>query len=148
MSKRWVLIALAMASIPLSGCGEESTSISGAVTYNGQPVEEGAISFRPADGTGQSFGARIVDGRYATEKGSPGSKKVVVMGVKKIDFGMSSDEATRKADEATAAGKAWGGHLAEPADYIPEDAEGNSQVVEVKPGEQTLDFPIKGPPRE
>jgi len=147
MSKRWVLILFAALQWPLAGCGEPATTISGAVTYNGEPVEEGAISFRPAEGAGQSFGAPIVNGQYSTEKASPGSKKVVVIGVKKIDFGMSSEEATRKANEAQAAGKAWGGHLSEPADYIPEDADGNGQIVEVKPGDQTLDFAIKGPPR-
>lgn len=142
------LAIAAMALISLAGCGPANTAVTGAVSYNGEPVEEGAISFRPEGGTGQSFGGRITDGRYSIEEASPGAKKVVVIGVKKIDFGMSSEEASKKASEAQAAGKAWGGHLSEPADYIPEDAEGNSQTVEVKPGEQTLDFAIKGPPRE
>lgn len=54
---------------------------------------------------------------------------------------------TRMAEEAKKAGKSWGGHMSEPADYIPEDAQGNSSVVEIEPGEQTLDFAITGPPR-
>ena len=141
------LIASA-ALLQLTGCGGSATSVTGAVTYNGQAVEEGAISFRPADGSGQAFGAPIVNGHYATAKAFPGNKKVVVIGVKKIDFGMSSEEAMRKANDAQAEGKAWGGHLAEPADYIPEDAEGNGQTVEIKVGDQTLDFAIKGPPRK
>jgi hypothetical protein len=129
------------------GCGPTATTVSGTVTYNGEPVEQGAITFRPADGQGQSFGAQIVDGAYTTAAGSPGSRTAVVMGVKKIDFGMSSDEAMRKADEAQAAGKPWGGHLSEPADYIAEDAEGNSQTVEITPGHQTLNIEVKGPPK-
>ena len=29
--------------------------VTGAVTYNGEPVKKGFISFRPSDGHGQSF---------------------------------------------------------------------------------------------
>ena len=132
----------------VSGCGGSATEITGAVTYNGQPVEEGSVTFRPTDGKGQAFGAPIANGRFTTSKASPGSKTAVIRGVKKINYGMNSDEATRKANEAIAAGKSWAGHMSEAADYIPEDAEGNSQVLEIKSGSQEIDFAIKGPPRQ
>jgi hypothetical protein len=148
MSHRTWLVGLSIALLCLAGCEQDSTTVTGKVTYNGQPVEEGAITFRPADGKGQAFGASITNGAYTAENGSPGSRTAVIMGVKKINFGMSTEEATRKADAAQAAGKAWAGHLSEAADYIPEDAQGNSKVVEIEPREQTIDFEITGPPRQ
>jgi hypothetical protein len=135
MFRRLPLFVPLLALLCFAGCGADDTTVAGKVTYNGEPVEEGAITFRPADGKGQSFGAPIVNGEYFAEKGSPGKRTAVIVGVKKINFGMSSDEATRKADEAQAEGKAWGGHLSDPADYIAEDAEGNSQTVEIKAGD-------------
>jgi hypothetical protein len=144
---RQLAILNALAAV-FVGCGAKDTRINGSVTYNGQPVERGAISFKPADGKGQSFGAQIVDGKYTATKASPGKKTAIVVGVKKMNFALSSEEATRKADEAQAAKKSWAGHLAEPADYIPENADGNSKAVDINPGDQTVNFEIKGPPRQ
>src|SRR5690606_10084613 len=40
-------------------------AVSGAVTFDGQPVEEGTINFIPTgDTTGPSASAKIVNGRY------------------------------------------------------------------------------------
>jgi hypothetical protein len=50
-------------------------------------------------------------------------------------------------EAAKAAGKTTLDHFGQPADYIPEDAEGNSQTVEIESGANTLDFALKGPPR-
>ena len=129
------------------GCGEKIATVTGTVTYNGELVEKGSISFRPIDGTGQSFGARIIDGKYtAADRVTPGTKLVVVFGTKKINHYMSSEESYKKAEEARKAGKQWVDGM-EPADYIAEDAEGNSKEVEILPGDQTIDFSITGVPR-
>jgi hypothetical protein len=130
------------------GCGDQATTITGKVTYNGEPVEMGAISFLPTDGKGQIFAAQILDGAYSVPKAAPGSRTVNIRGTKKVNFGQSSEEAIRLSQEAQAAGHAWAGHVSEPADYIPDDAEGNNQTVEIARGEQTLDFNLKGPPRK
>ncbi len=51
----------------LSGCSDpDICRISGQVTYNGQPVKTGSISFEPADGKSQVQGMLIRDGRYAS----------------------------------------------------------------------------------
>lgn len=132
----------------LLACGcNQSPSVTGSVTYNGEPVQKGYITFRPSDGHGQSFAAPIADGQYTATKASPGQKTVVVTGVKEINFYKSSAESYKKAEEARARGETWMDHVAERADYIAEDAEGNSQQVEIQPGSQTLDFHIKGPER-
>lgn len=128
------------------GCSQ-STEVSGSVTYNGEIVEKGSISFAPAGGAGQGFGAKIVDGKYQAAKAFPGSKVVVIRGVRKIDFGKSTADSMKRTQEAQAAGKEYVAGNGESADYIPEDAEGNGQTVDVSTGTQTLDFAIKGPPR-
>ena len=51
---------------PFAGCrGDRRVAIEGRVTLDGQPVENGTISFLPVEGTqGPSSGAAILGGRY------------------------------------------------------------------------------------
>jgi hypothetical protein len=61
---------LAIALILLSGCGGADPlgrqAISGTVTLNGQPVDNGAIAFEPLDlQKGVGSGANIVGGKYS-----------------------------------------------------------------------------------
>jgi hypothetical protein len=141
------LAALLVAVLCAAGCGDQGSSIKGTVTYNGDPVESGTISFRPPDGQGQVFAARIVEGAYEIPEAVPGSRQVAIRGTKKVKLALSTEESARAAQEAQAAGNPGGIHVSEAADYIPEDAEGNNQTVEVTSGDQTLDFNLKGPPR-
>jgi hypothetical protein len=70
----------------LAGCGKGSGStatVTGTVKFKGEPIANGAITFIPDDGNGQSVSAKIVDGRYSIEVG-PGPKKVTIMGEKVI----------------------------------------------------------------
>jgi hypothetical protein len=146
MSSRLYLLGMTLALTFVIGCSQK-TSVSGKVTYNGEPVEKGMISFKPSGGTGRSFGAPIENGAYEVSEALPGAWTAVIVGVKKINFAMSSEEAARKANENKSASGALAGHVSEAADYIPEDAEGNSKTVEITAGSQTMDFDVKGPPR-
>jgi hypothetical protein len=142
---RLKLIIVAMASLFIAGCRQSST-LEGTVTYNGEPVESGSIAFQPAGGSGSGFGAQIVDGRYIVKKVEPGKHTVLIRGVHERVSPQSTEEAIRQYEEAKAAGKATLDHYGQPADYIPDDAEGNGQTVDVQGG-ATLDFALKGPPR-
>lgn len=145
---RMVAIALVMTIIVGSiGCQQSDTTVEGTVTYNGEPVKKGYISFRPTEGSGQSFAAPITDGRYRIAQGTPGKRTVVITGVKEINFYASSAESYKKAAEDRAAGR-FQADVAEAADYIAENAEGNSQEVEIKPGNQIIDFSLTGTPRQ
>ncbi len=139
------LICLYVGSLLSIGC-QQKNEVTGKVTYNGELVEKGSIAFRPTGPGGRSFGAPIENGTYKVIEAQPGSWTAVIVGVKKINFSMSSDEAVKKANEANVP-KHLAGHVSEAADYIPEDAEGNSKTVEINSGSQTLDFDVKGPPR-
>lgn len=129
----------------MQGCQPANNTIEGSVTYNGEPVKQGYISFRPTDGTGQTFAAPIADGRYSVAKAASGKRTAVITGVREVNFYSSSAESYKKAEEARKVGTLQA-DVAEAADYIAEDAEGNSKEVEVQPGDQTLDFAITGAP--
>lgn len=141
---RMMLICLSLLALGSAGC-EQKTIVSGKVTYNGQPVEKGAIAFRPS-GSGQSFGANIKDGTYEASQARPGSWTAVIIGVREIDHSLSSGDAVKKAAERKTPDH-LAGHVSQAADYIAADAEGNSKQVEITAGSQTLDFDINGPPK-
>jgi hypothetical protein len=118
------------------GCTNESeTSVRGSVTFNGAPVSSGYITFNPT-GSGTSFAAPIVDGKFTTQKAYAGQYQVLITSGVNFAAPKSRDEAEKQRAAQ------------QPPPAIPEDAEGNNQTVEVKPGEQTLDFALTGPPRQ
>ena len=135
--------ALAAAAGLLSGCGGSAAAVSGEVTYEGQPVGDGHITFTPADGKGPDAGGRIVAGRYAVAGLLPGPKVVKVIAVKKVNFAATSEEMRQKAAEARKGGNYDG--LVDPADAIPDAAEGNNARVEVRAGDNKQDFHLKKP---
>jgi hypothetical protein len=47
-----------------AGCGGGATEVRGKVAFKGKPVENGTISFEPADGKGPTAGGPIADGGY------------------------------------------------------------------------------------
>lgn len=109
-----------------AGCGEATkvadATVSGAVTFNGQPITNGSVIFNPEDGKGASAEAPIADGKYAIGKLFSGKKKVSVQGFK---------------------GQA--GSTGEP--LFGAGAPGATRSIEVKPGEQTIDLAVGGAKR-
>lgn len=76
-----LVVCLALA--PASGCGGgDGVGVSGEVTYQGQPVDDGMIQFIPAaDSLGRSAGAPIVAGKYSVSRNGgppPGTYRVEV----------------------------------------------------------------------
>src|SRR5262249_29072756 len=86
---RLVAILAACGTLVISSCrSSEETfgkrySVSGTVTYNGQPLDKGAISFVPEKGTGAT--GAIENGSYALSTAGggdgalPGKYKVTIM---------------------------------------------------------------------
>lgn len=132
--------------VVMVGCSGSIATVSGKVTYNGEPVENGYISFRPSDGRGKSFATPISNGQYRAENAVPGAMIVVITGVKDVNYYASSAESYKMAEEARKAGTLQA-DVAEAADYIAPDAEGNSKQVEIQPGDQVIDFSITGAPK-
>lgn len=134
---RVTVILLLIGVAAVAGCGK-SNSLSGAVTYNGEPVHQGSVRFDSSDGSGPGFGAQVVDGKYSTDKVRLGKHRVYVRGLQ---------DAPPMTREQQMDSRKSGNRYGLPVDYIPEDADGNGQTVEIESGANTLDFTLKGPPR-
>jgi hypothetical protein len=136
-----LLLPLAVVVFVATGCGGNTASVSGEVTFNGEPVGDGFITFLPADGKGPSAAGPIESGRFAVENLTPGTKVVKIEAVKKVPFARTSEEMAKRAAVNKFVGDGSG--LIDPADVIPRNAEGNNTKLDVKPGNQTHDFHVK-----
>ena len=136
-------VAVALLSLGLAGCGDGLLTVSGEVTYEGQPVGTGSVTLTPADGKGPIVGGEIRDGKYTVTKVPPGPKIVKIEAYKKVNFASSSAEMMQRAAENKKKGDDSG--LVDPADVIPAHAEGNNQQVEVTAGTTRRDFHLSKP---
>ena len=129
-------------AVLLAGCGTggETASVSGNVTYEGQAVASGEITFSPADGKGPIASGPITAGKYNVGELTPGPKVVLITSVAETPRITSTEELQKAAEKGVRA-------AAPAAQLVPPDAEGNGQTIEVKPGSQQLDFTLKAPPR-
>jgi hypothetical protein len=132
------LVLIAISACSTLGCGQ-SNSVSGTVTYNGELVEVGSVTFESPDGSGPGFGAQVRNGQYNAEKVRLGKHVAHVRGLTKAPA-LTHEEQLKLREQRN-------NKYGLPVDYIPENAEGNAQAVEIEGGKQTLDFALKGPPR-
>lgn len=139
-SKRLFTFSASLVFLIVAGCGGKGTA-SGEVQYDGRPIGKGYITFLPAEGDGPTSGGAIDNGQYKVDNITPGKKLVKIVGVKKINFPVSNDDRARQAKINAQHGDSSG--IVERADEIPADAPGNNTEVEVKEGEQMLDFAVK-----
>ncbi len=77
-----LLVALlaGITSLSLTGCsppGMTLDKVSGNITFDGQPVEEGRILFRAVEGDQRAFSGAIQNGRYELES-LPGKMTVEI----------------------------------------------------------------------
>lgn len=136
-----VLGLLALAC--LGGCGSKNGTVTGEVTYENEPIGEGYITFTPTDGQGTDAGGPITNGKYSVEKVPPGPKIVKIIATKKVNFASTSEEMQQKAAAAQRRGNYDG--LVDPADTIPENAEGNHAKIDIKDGANKHNFALKRP---
>jgi len=80
----WSCALAAAVFCAADGCstGPAVGTVTGEVTFDGQPVKDGHISFTPVDGQGQTGGAKIVDGRFKAEQVPATKMKVEIHGNK------------------------------------------------------------------
>jgi hypothetical protein len=137
ISIRLFILALLSAIV---GCGEKATTVSGTVTFNGQPVERGSIRFVSTDKTGPTFGAVVKDGKFTIEKATPGEKVVTIHAMKRDRIPTSSEEVRQMSEQAQE-----DENYLDPAVLIPPNAEGNNQTIQIAEGAQSLEFHLKSP---
>jgi hypothetical protein len=142
--RRVLAVGVALVGLFAAGCGTDAGSVTGEVTYDGKLVENGFITFTPADGKGKMVGAPITNGRYYAEKIPPGSK------IAKIEASSGPGPSVQSSEDMAKLSKEWKDKVGKDGvirtETVPADAEGNNQTVEVKQGEQTLNFALKKPP--
>lgn len=73
------IVVLGLLLLMVGGCGSSTGSVSGTVTYKGEPLKAGRVTFTSGDKTGQGFPAEIDEnGKYSISKIPPGDYKVCV----------------------------------------------------------------------
>ncbi len=122
----------ALYAVAILGCGgaegPKTYRVSGTVTIDNQPIEDGYIIFKPTDPADRADGTAIVDGKYEMQ---------AVAGTKKVEI-----QAMRTTDEK--------GSKGEPVqeNYLP--AEYNTATTltaDVTPeGPNEFDFDLKSKP--
>jgi hypothetical protein len=138
--------ALALLSLfVLAGCGAEAAgparaAVSGTVTFGGEPVEDGTITFIPTGSTqGPSAAEKIVGGKYefkASQGVVVGRNRVEIRGLRKtgkqVETGPPAPPGT-KVDVVES--------------YIPKQFNEQSELVkEIAAGKnENVDFPLKKP---
>lgn len=86
MNRGWHWLAFSMISVLVAGCGGSSglktISASGKISYKGEPLQFGTVTFSPVDPqVAAATSAPIMNGHFQTEKGqgvTAGDYKVVV----------------------------------------------------------------------
>ena len=86
-ARRHALRGLACAAVVLvTGCGDGRVRVQGTVLFEGKPLEEGFVSFEPADGAGPTTGGFITGGQYdltGEARATVGEKIVRIIGSRK-----------------------------------------------------------------
>lgn len=134
MIRYYLPIALLIAS--LAGCFSSSTgTVTGVVTFNGQPLEKGLITFSPTGSTGGTAGGDIVAGKFQIEGLVPAAYQVSVAALPELKIvGPNDPEAKRTLSDA---------EIRALIDPLPPDTTGKEQSIEVKGGQQVLDFKLE-----
>jgi hypothetical protein len=132
---RSFLALFAILSLIATGCGSGSDGkLSGAVTVDGKPLVKGTVRLEPLGGQGATAGGTVQDGYYEVSSLKPGRYRLHVEGEAVGYGGRSQEEWMKLSDKEQKA-------LTE--NPLPDDAEGNDVMVEVKGGNQTQDVTLK-----
>jgi hypothetical protein len=81
---RLLLVGLMCVVPALTGCGpSEFETVTGAVTFDGQPLPTGDIIFQPADPKYGPDAGKIINGKFTLQV-RPGSRKVVIRAARMV----------------------------------------------------------------
>jgi hypothetical protein len=73
-------------AVLVAGCNNRPSSgaVSGSVSYDGKPLDNGSITFYPVDGSSPTAGGFIKNGKYTVLKVPAGMSKVTISGSKVV----------------------------------------------------------------
>jgi hypothetical protein len=153
LAVRFAVMVAGLGLVIILGCGDQSGlatryPVSGKVTFNGQPVEKGTISFVPTQADGRAASGEITNGSYSLTTATPndgalpGSYKVTVvskeMDTSKLKEVAKGGQFHHDADFAKAAKNA---KSFVPSRYSLADTSDLTTTVAAK--SNTLDFDLK-----
>ncbi|WP_116344459.1 hypothetical protein [Blastopirellula marina] len=86
LGSAWAGIGIAAVCVAVIGCGRSDgmVTVTGTVTYNGVPVENGSISFTPVDGKSAAGGGTIEEGKIVRGQSSQGMIAVQIYATKEV----------------------------------------------------------------
>jgi len=120
--------------VSLAGCSTKPPIgiVSGEVTFEGKPVEDGLIMFTPVDGKSQPAGDVIKDGKYEVKNVPVGQMKVEISGNQKTGKKLKAYDTPNSPT------------YDEVIPLIPPRYNANSELtLEVKPGPQQVPYNLK-----
>jgi hypothetical protein len=138
MSRIQLLILILIFAAGCGPTGPTRAEVSGTVTYNGQPVEQGAISFFPAPGVvGPEAGGEIKNGKYFIPR-----KTGPVVGKNRVEL-RSFQKSGRRIQDPTAPP----GTLTDEITNIfpPEFSSQSTLTKDIQKGKNEIVFEIKSP---
>jgi hypothetical protein len=142
----WRLAALAPLVVLLAGCGAGKGNVSGEVTFKGQPIPWGRITFLSEEGNKTSHVAKIVNGRYTVKDCPAGRVRIGVESfeAKKVDLSKIPEMMRKHAEEAggdiVPPDEVVGKHVAIPPRYADPSKSGLEYTV--RRGSQEHDIPL------
>ena len=147
---RRAIAGLALLALPiLSGCGGGGGkhTISGTVTYEGNKIESGYVSFFPESGAGQTGGGEIIDGEYTASNVSLGKNKVTVTVTQIANEREGAPPSRAEANRQRLSGLK---HSRKPAKTtsrrsVPANAGGNNEVYDITSSTTKLDIHLTKP---
>lgn len=125
--------ALLLVVTCIAGCSSENrVAVEGKVTYAGQPLDVGTITFLPASGEGVKCGGLIENGQYSVERElglGPGQHRV------EIRWSKATGQKSRNE---------FGEEIAVRQEGLPSKYHTDSTLTaEVKSGDNVLDFNLE-----
>jgi hypothetical protein len=88
---RWLWFSCLICCLWVGCARSELTAVSGVVSLDDRPLQEGTIHFAPADGKAPSQAAMIQDGKFSTQLHRT-AYKVEIHATKLVDTGVKLDE--------------------------------------------------------
>lgn len=135
-----MLLVIGVLCSMFAGCKNDGlSSVSGKVTWNGTPLEEGTISFMPRGESGVSTAAQIKNGDYSARV-SPGKMIVKIYAERPL----TPDEATALQNNPMSGSSMTPSGVEVKKQYIPENYNDRSSLfVEIQGNQKNLDFQLE-----
>jgi hypothetical protein len=147
----WAGVLAGLGVLLVPGCSDDGIgkryAVSGMVTYQGKPLEQGTITFEPEDPKGRIATGSLSAGRYSLttlkpdDGALPGKYRVTITSTD-VEAALANDPAAKAAEDpqkrAAAAYKA-AKHLIPPKYQL---AETSKLTAEVQTHSNTFDFPL------